>query len=59
MKARKLLSKGCEAYLACVIKVKAEKFKPEDVPVVREFLDVFLRSCRGCYPIERWSLLSS
>ena len=41
VKARKLLSKGCEAYLAYVMDGKSGRLKPEDVPVVQEFLDVF------------------
>ena len=52
VKARKLLSKGCEAYLAYVTEAKAEKLKPEDVPVVREFLDVFPKELL-CLPPDR------
>ena len=50
VKARKLLSKGCEAYLVHVTEVKSEKLKPEDVPVVREFLDVFFKELSGLPP---------
>ena len=35
------MSKGCEAYLAHVTEVKAEKLKPKDVQVLCEYLDVF------------------
>ena len=42
IKAGRLLSKGCSSYLAFVIYLQAFKTKPEDVAMVREFLDVFL-----------------
>ncbi|KAL0554546.1 hypothetical protein IC582_008469 [Cucumis melo] len=41
LKAEKLLRKGCIAFLAHIVVVQGEKLKPEDVPVVKEFLDVF------------------
>ena len=50
VKARKLLSKGCEAYLAHVTETKLEKLKPEDVRVVWEFLDVFPEELSGLPP---------
>ena len=50
VKARKLLSKGCEAYLAHVTEVKSEKLKPKDVPMVQEFLDVFPKELSGLAP---------
>uniref|UniRef100_UPI001C3D73DE reverse transcriptase family protein n=1 Tax=Picosynechococcus sp. (strain ATCC 27264 / PCC 7002 / PR-6) TaxID=32049 RepID=UPI001C3D73DE len=50
VKAMKLLSKGCEAYLAHVMEVKVEKLKPEDVPIVQEFLDVFPEELSGLPP---------
>ncbi|KAA0059823.1 reverse transcriptase [Cucumis melo var. makuwa] len=42
LKAEKLLRKGCTTFLAHIVVVQREKLKPEDVPVVKEFLDVFL-----------------
>ena len=43
MKAQRLLDKGCIGHLASVIDVSIErKLRPEDVPVVQDFLDVFL-----------------
>ncbi|XP_038882346.1 uncharacterized protein LOC120073603 [Benincasa hispida] len=39
--ARKLLSKGCKAYLAHVMVAQGKELNPEDVPVVNEFQDVF------------------
>ncbi|KAA0041496.1 putative Retrotransposon protein [Cucumis melo var. makuwa] len=41
LKAEKLLRKGCTAFLAHIIVVQKEKLKPEDVSVVKEFLNVF------------------
>ncbi|KAA0047291.1 retrotransposon protein, putative, Ty3-gypsy subclass [Cucumis melo var. makuwa] len=42
LKAEKLLRKGYIAFLAHIVVVQREKLKPEDVPVVKEFLNVFL-----------------
>src|ERR1051325_1795562 len=50
LKAEKLLRKGCEAYLAYVINTQAEKIKIEDIPVVREFPDVFPEDLLGIPP---------
>lgn len=41
VKARRMLSKGCEAFLAHVVEAKPSKLKPKDVPVVCEYLDAF------------------
>ncbi|KAL5560047.1 hypothetical protein UlMin_036258 [Ulmus minor] len=42
MRARKLLLSGCQGYLATVVDTThEEKSKPEEIAVVREFLDVF------------------
>ncbi|KAA0040455.1 putative Retrotransposon protein [Cucumis melo var. makuwa] len=41
LKAEKLLRKGCTTFLAHIVVVQREKLKPEDVPIVKEFLDVF------------------
>ena len=50
VKARKLLSKGCSAYLAHVVDTQASKLRPEDIPVIREFLDVFPEELLGLLP---------
>ncbi|KAA0032479.1 DNA/RNA polymerases superfamily protein [Cucumis melo var. makuwa] len=47
LKAEKLLRKVCIAFLAHVVEVQKEKLKPEDVPVMKEFLDVFLDNLSG------------
>lgn len=41
MKARRMLNKGCKAFLTHVVEVKPAKLKPKDVPMVCEYLDVF------------------
>ncbi|KAA0056483.1 reverse transcriptase [Cucumis melo var. makuwa] len=50
LKAEKLLRKGCTAFLAHIVVVQREKLKPEDVPVVKEFLDVFSDDLSGLQP---------
>ncbi|KAA0041494.1 DNA/RNA polymerases superfamily protein [Cucumis melo var. makuwa] len=52
LKAEKLLRKGCTTFLAHIVVVQREKLKPEDVPVVKEFLDVFLDDLSG-FPLDR------
>ena len=42
MKVRRLLNSGCMGYLASVVDTSLEQqLKPEDVPVVHNFLDIF------------------
>ncbi|XP_062076047.1 uncharacterized protein LOC133780193 [Humulus lupulus] len=51
MKARRLLKSGCMGYLASVVDTyKEQKLKPEDVPVVRDFLEVFPEDLPGLPP---------
>ncbi|XP_062091879.1 uncharacterized protein LOC133797823, partial [Humulus lupulus] len=51
MKARRLLESGCVGYLASVVDTyKEQKLKPEDVPVVRDFLEVFPEDLPGLPP---------
>ncbi|KAL4032938.1 hypothetical protein IC575_006021 [Cucumis melo] len=50
LKAEKLLRKGCTAFLAHIVVVQREKLKLEDVPVVKEFLDVFPDDLSGLPP---------
>ncbi|TYK22548.1 retrotransposon protein, putative, Ty3-gypsy subclass [Cucumis melo var. makuwa] len=52
LKAEKLLRKGCKTFLAHIVVVQREKLKPEDVPVVKEFLDVFPADLSG-FPPDR------
>ncbi|KAA0060864.1 retrotransposon protein, putative, Ty3-gypsy sub-class [Cucumis melo var. makuwa] len=50
LKAEKLLRKGCTAFLAHIVVVQREKLMPEDVPVAKEFLDVFPDDLSGLPP---------
>ena len=52
LKAKKLLRKGCTAFLAHVVNMQEEKLKLEDVPIVNEFLDVFPTDLLGL-PLDR------
>ncbi|KAJ0479687.1 putative nucleotidyltransferase, Ribonuclease H [Helianthus annuus] len=50
MKARKSLITGCIAFLVHVVDKKAEKRKVEDIPVVREYPEVFPEDLPGLPP---------
>ncbi|TYK03731.1 RVP_2 domain-containing protein [Cucumis melo var. makuwa] len=50
LRAEKLLRKGCTTFHAHVVVVQREKLKPEDVPEVKEFLDVFPNDLSGLPP---------
>ena len=41
IRAHQLLSRGCEGFLCNVVKIEGAKSSLEDIPVVKEFLDVF------------------
>ena len=46
----KMLRRGCQGYLAVVRDTKVDKGSVENVPVVHEFLDVFLEELLGLPP---------
>ena len=50
MKAKRLLSKGCQGYLAHVVLTEETTTSVEDVGVVRHFLDVFPEDLPGLPP---------
>ena len=50
MQARRFLRKGCEAFLALVLDSKRGQVNLEDIPVVKEFLDVFPEELSGLPP---------
>ena len=50
IKARKLLGKGCQGYLAYVINKETEPDEFQQIPVVREFGDVFPKELLGLPP---------
>ena len=41
MKACKLIRKGCQGYLCCVLSEQSVNVELNNIPIVREFLDVF------------------
>ena len=51
MKVEKLLKKGCMGYLVGVIDVSIkQKVKPNDVPIIRDFLEVSPKDLPGLSP---------
>ena len=50
--AKRLLRKGCKGYLANVVDTRKEVLKLDDIPIVREFSDVFPKDLLGI-PIDR------
>ena len=48
--ARCLLQKGCKGYLAHVVDTRSSEVRLEDVPIVRNFLDVFPNDLPGLPP---------
>jgi len=50
--ARKLLRKGCSAWLAHVKELKKGSIDLASIPVVREFRDVFLEKLPGLPPVR-------
>ncbi|KAI3701816.1 hypothetical protein L6452_27177 [Arctium lappa] len=50
LKANRCLRKGCEAYLAYAINAKIEKKVVQDVPVVRDYPEVFPKELPGVPP---------
>ena len=50
MKARRFLRKGCEAFLDLILDSKREQVNLENVPVTREFPDVFPEELPGVPP---------
>ena len=52
LRAKHLLWKGCQGYLAHVVDTRKEVLKLDDIPVVREFPDVFLEDLPRI-PIDR------
>ena len=52
MQARNFLRNGCEAFLALVLDSKRGQVNLEDIPMIKEFLDVFPEELPGL-PLER------
>ena len=56
MQARRLLRKGCEAFLAFVLDSKRGQIELENILVVKDFLDVFPEELPGIPPIREVDL---
>ena len=50
MTASKMLRKGCQGYLAFVVDRRQERTRLEDIPIVKEFPDVFPDDISGLPP---------
>uniref|UniRef100_A0A2N9G9V6 CCHC-type domain-containing protein n=1 Tax=Fagus sylvatica TaxID=28930 RepID=A0A2N9G9V6_FAGSY len=50
LEANVLLRKGCQGYLAYVIDTKKSEVKLDDIPIVREFPDIFPKELSGLPP---------
>ena len=50
MTASKMLRKGCQCYLAFVVDRRQEGTRLEDIPIVKEFPDVFPDDISGLPP---------
>jgi hypothetical protein len=50
LEANVLLRKGCQGYLAYVIDTEKSEVKLDDIPIVREFPDVFPKELSGLPP---------
>ena len=57
IRARRMLSRGCEGFLAVVRECEQSVGEVNGVPVVCEFPDFFPRSFRDFHPIERSSFV--
>ncbi|GJS46857.1 putative reverse transcriptase domain-containing protein [Tanacetum coccineum] len=53
IKARKYVEKGCHLFLAHVMKKKSKEKRLEDVPVIRDFPEVFLEELPGLPPLRQ------
>ncbi|GJZ60871.1 putative reverse transcriptase domain-containing protein [Tanacetum coccineum] len=47
IKTKRYISRGCQVFIAQVIEKKSDDKRLEDIPVVREFLEVFLEDLLG------------
>ena len=51
LKARKLLNSGCMGFLASIIDSSKEiELMPEDIPVMRDYVSIFLKDLPGLLP---------
>ena len=55
MAAQRILRMGCQGYLAYVVETRKEGTLLDEIPVVREFPDVFRDDIAGLPPEREWS----
>ena len=55
LEAKRLLHKGCEAYLAHVVDMSTPKVTLRSVPILQKFSDIFFKNLLGCHQIESWN----
>ena len=56
MRAQRMLSNGCVGFLASIVdRSKEEKINPTNVPIVREFVDIFPEELPGLPPVREIS----
>ena len=55
MAAQRMLRKGCHGYLAYVVETGNEGTLVDEIPIVREFPDVFLDDIARLPPNREWS----
>jgi len=57
MTVRKLLRKGCQAYLSYVRDSEKHGKELKDIPIVREYQICSLKSCQDYLQDEKWNFL--
>ena len=59
LQLRKSMRKGCKLYVILALNKKGVTEGLEHLPVVKEFANVFQKSCLGCHRRGNWSLPST
>nr|GEU37709.1 putative reverse transcriptase domain-containing protein [Tanacetum cinerariifolium] len=53
IKTKRYISKGCQVFIAQVMEKKSDEKRLENIPVVREFPDVFPKELHGLPPVRQ------
>ncbi|GJV71408.1 putative reverse transcriptase domain-containing protein [Tanacetum coccineum] len=53
IKTERYISRGCQVFMAQVMEKKSDEKRLEDIPVVREFLEVFPKDLLGLPPVRQ------
>ncbi|GKA56182.1 putative reverse transcriptase domain-containing protein, partial [Tanacetum coccineum] len=56
IKTERYISRGCQVFIAQVMEKKSDDKRLEDIPVVREFLEVFPKDLPGLPPVRQVEL---